>query len=341
MPAYPQKLSDIGLRASRIYSKEGSGGQPVTVSPMKKLAALLLTIMPLACAADDSAAHKQELLWQKLAHGVEALDSGLDGVMGVAILDLKTGREWMYHANEVFPTASTIKLAVLAELYHQQELSLEGKTGGAKLTDLYTVRREDMVPSSAILGNLTPGVTVLTNRDLAAAVVAVSDNSASNILTNRLGMARINAMLDGLNLKQTRIRRLMMDLEAAKQGRENVATPHELVLLLQAIYQNKLFRPELTQDLLNLLSTPKSSSIPRFLPEDLKIANKPGELFGVRCDAGIVFVPNHPFAIAIMTTYDRDGRAAEQTISQVALLAWRLFDTLSVSSEYGRAMTAR
>jgi hypothetical protein len=58
----------------------------------------------------------------------------------------------------------------------------------------------------------------------------------------------------------------------------------------------------------------------------------------VRCDAGIVFVPKHPFAIAIMTTYDRDGRAAEQTISRVALLAWRLFDTLSVSSEYGRAI---
>lgn len=304
---------------------------------MKKLAALLIAITSLAFAADDSALRKQELLWQKLEDGIKALDSGLDGVLGVAILDLKTGRQWMYHANEVFPTASTIKLAVLAELYHQQELSLQGKPG-AKLTDRYTVRKEDLAPDSSILGNLTPGVTVLTNRDLAAAIVAVSDNSASNILTNRLGMAHINELLDGLNLKQTRMRRLMMDLEAAKQGRENVATPHELVLLLQAIYDNKLFRPELTKDLLDLLSTPKSSFIPRLLPESLKIANKPGELDGVRCDAGIVFVPKRPFAIAIMTTYDRDGRAAEQAISRVALLAWKLFDTLSVSSEYGRAM---
>ena len=305
---------------------------------MKKLAALLLTMASFAYAADNTAGRKGELLWQKLGHGVEALDSGLDGILGVAVLDLTTGREWMYHANEVFPTASTIKLAVLAELYHQQELSLQGKTGGAKLSDLYTVRKEDLAPDSAILDNLTPGVTVLTDRDLAAAVVAVSDNSASNILTNRLGMAHVNELLDSLNLKQTRLRRLMMDLEAAKQGRENVATPHELVLLLQAIYQNKLFRPELTQDLLSLLSTPKSSFIPRLLPENLRIANKPGELDGVRCDAGIVFVPKHPFAIAIMTTYDRDGRAAEQTISEVALLAWKLFDTLSVSSEYGRAI---
>jgi beta-lactamase class A len=305
---------------------------------MKKLAALLLTITSIAYAADNTAGRKGDLLWQKLGHGVEALDSGLDGILGVAILDLTTGREWMHHANEVFPTASTIKLAVLAELYRQQEFSLQGKTGGAKLGDLYTVRKEDLAPDSAILDNLTPGVTVLTDRDLAAAVVAVSDNSASNILTNRLGMAHVNELLDSLNLKQTRLRRLMMDLEAAKQGRENVATPHELVLLLQAIYQNKLFRPELTQDLLSLLSTPKSSFIPRLLPENLRIANKPGELDGVRCDAGIVFVPKHPFAIAIMTTYDRDGRAAEQTISEVALLAWKLFDTLSVSSEYGRAI---
>jgi beta-lactamase class A len=307
---------------------------------MNRFACFLL----LACSClggDDSATRKQDLLWQKLARNIETLDNQLDGVMGVAIMDLTDHRQWNYHADEVFPTASTIKLAILADLYHQQELSLEGKPARARLTDRYIVRREDLVVDSAVLDNLTPGVTILTNRDLAGAVVAVSDNSASNILASRLGMDDVNSLLNSLGLKQTRLRRQMMDLEAAKQGRENVATPAELVSLLRAIYDSRIFRPELTKDFFALLTTTKDSWIPRLIPEGVKIANKPGSLAGVRCDAGIVFVPNRPFGIAVMTTYDRDEHAAEETISRVAQLTWRMFDVMSVSSEYGRQITER
>ena len=304
----------------------------------------LLLLLGIACAlqaAGDSASRKRDMLWQKLATRIEKLDQQLDGVLGVAILDLTDHREWTYHADEEFPTASTIKLAVLAELFHQEQLARDGKSGNATLKDRYVVHTRDLVPDSAVLDHLTPEVTVLTNRDLAAAVVAVSDNSASNILTTRLGMARINQTLDSLGLKQTRLRRQMMDLEAARQGRENIATPRELVLLLAAIYNNQLFRPDLTKDFFNLLSTPKDSSLPRLLPESVKVANKPGELAGVRCDAGIIFVPGRPFAIAVMTTYDREEHSAANIISQVSLLAWRMFDVFSVSSPYGRQITER
>jgi beta-lactamase class A len=169
-------------------------------------------------------------------------------------------------------------------------------------------------------------------------VVAVSDNSASNILASRVGMARVDETLESLGLKQTRLRRQMMDLEAARQGRENIATPRELVSLLAAIYRNQLFSADLTKDFFDLLSTPKDSSLPRLLPESVKVANKPGALQGVRCDAGIVFLPNRPFAIAVMTTYDRDEQQASNIIGQVGLLAYRMFDVLSVSSSYGRNM---
>jgi beta-lactamase class A len=291
--------------------------------------------------AADTASRKQDILWSKLAESVEGLDHKFDGVLGVAIVDLTSGREWMYHADEVFPTASTIKLAVLAELYRQNELAVQGKPGNAKLTDLYTVRKEDIVADSAILENLTPGITVLTNRDLAGMMVAVSDNSATNILIDRVTFKRVNELLDSIQAPDTRLRRKMMDLNAAQQGNENVATPRQIVTLLRAAYQSKLFGPDLTKDFFQLLETTKSSFIPKLLPEGVKIANKPGELAGVRCDAGIVFVPNRPFAIAVMTTYDHDERAAADTISQIALLAYQMFDTLSLSSEYGRQITER
>ncbi|PYX51399.1 MAG: hypothetical protein DMG79_03205 [Acidobacteria bacterium] len=82
----------------------------------------------------------------------------------------------------------------------------------------------------------------------------------------------------------------MMDLQAAKEGRENISTPHEMMTLLDAIYHGKVLNQESTQDFFQMLSTNKDSWIPRDLPADLKIANKPGALEAVRNDSGIVFV---------------------------------------------------
>ena len=85
-----------------------------------------------------------------------------------------------------------------------------------------------------------------------------------------------------------------------------------------------------------MLSTQKSSYIPRLLPADITIANKPGSLDAVRNDAGIVFVPGRPFAIAVMTTFSRDDLAAEQSIARIAQVAWSYFDRVGKSSSLGR-----
>ena len=87
-----------------------------------------------------------------------------------------------------------------------------------------------------------------------------------------------------------------------------------------------------------MLSTQKSSYIPRLLPADLMIANKPGNLDGVRNDAGIVFVPGRPFAIAVMTTFARDELDAEQSIARIAHAAWSYFDRVGKSSPLGRVV---
>ena len=294
-----------------------------------------------AFAGDTTASRKEDVLWDKLANSIQTTDRAFGGVLGVMIVDLKTGREWAYHADEVYPTASTIKLALLAELYREEQQARDGKPGNARLGDRYTVRAEDVVVDSAVMENLTPGVSTVTNRDLAGMVVAVSDNSATNVLIDRVTFARVNHLLDSLGAHETRLQRKMMDLNAAREGRENIATPRQLAVLLEAIYGNKLFGPELTKDFFRLMTTSKDSWIPRLLPESVKIANKPGSLAGVRNDAGIVFVPERPFVLVVMTAYDNDERQAEETISRIALDAYQMFDVLSVSSEYGRQITER
>jgi beta-lactamase class A len=298
------------------------------------------TVAP-GCCPQTPTKEKQQALWNKLQSKIADVDRDLDGVMGVAVRDLSSGETFLLHGDDVFPQASSIKIAVLAELYAQEQRGRRGETGAARLADLYTMRSEDLVPDSSIMGGLTPGVSRITNRDLATMMVAVSDNSATNVLIDRLGMQNIERMLTSLGLKNTHLQRKMMDIAAARQGRENISTPHEMMTLLDAIYRNKLFDKELTADFFKVLSTPKDSSIPKLLPSDVTIANKPGELEAVRNDSGIIFVPNRPFILCVMTTYLREERSGQRAISEIALAAYQYFDRLGRSSEYGRAVPAK
>jgi beta-lactamase class A len=293
----------------------------------------LLLTGAFAQTVPDTASAMREVLWQKLEATVAEVDRNLDGVLGVAILDLSDGGKLQSHADDVFPQASCIKIAVLAELYHQAQ------AGKLKLADLYTVQAADLVPDSYIMGGLTPGVTRVTLRDLATMMVAVSDNSATNVLIDRLGMESVNGLMDSLGLTHTRLRRKMLDLKAATAGRENVSTPAEMATLLADLYRGKVLNRELTDDFFKVLSTPKQSFIPRDLPEGLKIANKPGELEGVRNDSGVVFVEKRPYVICVMTTYLHRERDGGEAIARISAAAYRMFDRLARASEYGRVVS--
>jgi beta-lactamase class A len=296
----------------------------------------LITLSFLLAAAHAQrppASSKREVLGAKLEQSILDIDRGLDGVMGVAIIDLTDGRNYLLHANDVFPQASSIKICVLAELYRQVQ------QGKLKLTDMYTVNAADLVQDSDIMGGLTPGVTRITLRDLATMMVAVSDNSATNVLIDRVGMDNVNTFLDSLGLHDTRLRRKMMDITAAGEGRENISTPNEMSKLLQALYQGKILNKQLTDDFFKVLATHKDSWIPRYLPEDLKIADKPGALEGVRNDSGVIFVDKRPYVLCIMTTYLRRERDGEEAISNISLAAWRMFDRIARASEYGRVIS--
>jgi beta-lactamase class A len=279
-----------------------------------------------------------DLLWKKLETRVEEIANRLDGVMGVAILDLTDGRTFLHNSDRVFPTASSIKIAILLELYRQDQESRAGSKGKARLDDIYTFDPKDLVEDSQIMAGLTAGVTRVTNRDLAQFTVAVSDNAATNVLIDRVGMQNVNATLRSLGLTKTMLRRKMIDIAAARRGDENVSTPQEMARLLEMIYKEKALNKEATAEFIKQLSTLKQSYIPRLLPDNVQVANKPGDLEAVRNDSGIVYAQNRPFAISVMTAYDRDEKAAERAIGEVALEAYRYFEMRGKTSEYGRAL---
>lgn len=284
--------------------------------------------------ARSSERAKLDLLWAKMSSAVARADQELSGAMGVAIRDLTGDREFLLNADELFPTASSIKVLILAELFHQHE------TGATKLSAGYTPRAEDLVAESVVLEMLTPGVSKVTNRDLAHFMIAESDNGATNVLIARLGMDNINSYATALGLKQTRLRRKMIDLDAARAGRENTSTPREMAALFEAIYRGRAGSPQSTAEMVRILSLHKTAFLRRGLSAGVRIADKPGELEAVRTDTAIVFAPNRPFVISVMTAYLKDEAAAERAIAQIAAAAFDYFRAAGASSVYGRQLGA-
>ncbi len=261
----------------------------------------------------------------------------MDGVLGYAIKDLTTGESFYRNAALVFPTASSIKLAVLLELMRQAQ---EGKVS---LDEKHTVRRSETPAGDTepILHFLGDGTVTMTLRDLATFMVVLSDNSATNILIDRLGMDNINAGTARLGLTETHLRRRMIDIEAARHGNENVSTPRELATLLEKVRAGQALDPAHTRQYFDLLRLPKESLFHRALPASVSIADKPGTLDAVRCDAGIIELEGRPFAMSVMTTYLASNEEGERAVEEIARLAYAYFGRFSHSSAYGRVISEK
>jgi hypothetical protein len=111
-----------------------------------------------------------------------------------------------------------------------------------------------------------------------------------------------------------------------------------MMALLARIYQGKLLNPEMTKQFFQMLATLKDGPIRKAVPDVIISADKPGELDAVRNDSGVVFATNRPFVICVMTGYDANERAAEDSIGRIAAAAYSMFDRIGRSSPEGRAM---
>ena len=261
-------------------------------------------------------------LRSKFERRLQEISSRVDGAVGYSVLDLTSGDRIAHLGRETFPTASTIKLAIVYELFKQVA------EGRIRLDETLVVDRAKAVGGTGVLFQL--GTPTLSIRDYATLTVIVSDNTATNVLIDRLGMQNIGARMQSLGLGATKLRRHMMDTAAARRGDENVSTPDEIVRLLQAIEKDE-------PDAVALLKKPKESRLRRGLPSGVEAADKPGELDGVRVDAGIVFVKNRPYALSVMAAFLKDEKEGERAIEEMSRSAYEYFSRLG-SGMLGRRL---
>lgn len=261
----------------------------------------------------------------------ELRSRGYVGEVGLLVTDL-AGRElYALNPGRGFPAASTIKVPLLA-------LALqEAQAGRLDLRERVTVGAEDRVPGSGVLHELGPGLNP-TWEDVLTLMIVVSDNTATNLVIDRLGVEAVNAWLDGLGLSGTRlVGKLQLPPErrneAQRRGERNRTTARDQVSLLGRLARGDLLDPCHTELALSVLSRQQFRDLlARHVPrgEDgeplYRVASKSGELPGVRHDVGVLFTPR-PLVVALLSEGGQDPREHPDN-RDVAVLAGTLWPLL-------------
>ncbi|HEX6387711.1 MAG TPA: serine hydrolase, partial [Anaerolineae bacterium] len=183
-------------------------------------------------------------------HSIDAianLCSSFDGRIGLAALNLQTNKEVLYNAHEVFPTASVIKLPVLITLLQQCD------AGETSLEAPIMLRRADKIGGSGLLQHLTPGL-IMPVRDWAFLMMNVSDNVATNVLIDHVGLERVQAWLSENGYEDVQIHRKIDFGELAKdQTQLGTATPHGLTCLMAAVFRREILSPSACDEMLRMM----------------------------------------------------------------------------------------
>ena len=271
-------------------------------------------------------------LWYRLEREITRQIDEFPGVAGVCVKDLKRGSGFSIRGDEEFPTASTIKIHVLTQLL------LRAERGEIDLDEPLCLTPDLDVPGSGILTYLE-GEVELSWLNVAILMIIVSDNTATNLCIDLAGMEATNALIRDMGLARTTLRRKMQDQDAVARNLENTATPVELVEMLDLLYQGKP-SPSVAERCLSILKKPKGGPLfNRALPATVPLANKPGGMERVRCDAGIVYLPRRPYALSVMTKFALcEAPEQERFVIDAARTIHETMAVLDSTSDYGQGI---
>jgi beta-lactamase class A len=177
-----------------------------------------------------------------------------------------------------------------------------------------------------------PEFTIL---DVAILMMLASDNTATNTCIDIAGMEGINDLIRDMGLSETKLRRKMMDPDAINRGDENVSTPNELILMMDQLHNGKP-TPKVSAQVLRIMSKPKSAYLNKAIGSKVVVANKPGGMDKVRGDTGIVYLPNNPYAVSIMSKFSMvDSIAQEGFLIGLARTIHKFMAIVEETNEFG------
>jgi beta-lactamase class A len=296
---------------------------------MSKLAACVVGILVL-CPACFCA---EPTLESRLA----PLAKAHRGKVAIAVKNLNTGESYYLNADEPMPTASLIKVAVLIDTYLQAD---EGKF---KLADKVTLHESDKVPGSGFLtGHFSEGAS-FSIRDAVRLMVCVSDNTATNLVLDQVGIANVNKRMEAWGCPNTKINAKVfrgsttsVDPARTKKYGLGSTTAREMASIFEEIQAGTRLRPGIKQCVLtHLRSNEDKDKFPRLLPPGTVVAHKDGSVSNARTDAGLLYTPNGLIAVCVLTDENRDQRWVSENAGNMlcAKVAKEVYDHFNPAKE--------
>ena len=232
------------------------------------------------------------------------------GKVALAVKNLETGESYYLNADEVMPTASLIKVAVLIEAYQQVE---EGKL---KLTERVVLRAADKVPGSGVLTDHFSDGADISLRDAIRLMIAFSDNTATNLILDRTGIVPVNKRMEAWGFPNTRINAKVYRGSTTSVAPDRTrryglgsTTAREMCDLMEELQLGERCRPAFKLMMLNhLRNNQDKDKFKRFLPSGVVVAHKDGSTNDTRTDAGLIYTPGGIVAVCVLTTDNKDQR---------------------------------
>jgi beta-lactamase class A len=275
--------------------------------------------------------HAQEahraILKDKLRSDLEAIADDFDGVFGAQVVDLTDSSTVGVNERLVFPQGSAIKIPILIELFRQAE-----RRPGL-LKERRPVTAQLQVGGSGVSQYFADGSSLMSLEDLAVLMITLSDNTATNMLIDVVGMDAVNRTLSEMGFARTRLQRRMIQPEASLRGEENLSTPAEAAVLMARLARCELpVSGASCQRIRQILEIPKGGAVRDPVPGSVPIAFKPGTLEGVATVWAYVELPDRPYVLVVMTNYGGDGDGAIRRASEVV---YGYFAKLARATPYG------
>jgi beta-lactamase class A len=293
---------------------------------IQTLAVAALVVAGLAVVRAQPPARVQ--LAAKLQTELERLSASAPGVVGVGVVDLSSGERWSVNEALVFAQGSAIKIPLLIELFRRAD------AGEVTLTERKTLTAADRTGGSSLLQHFSDGGSAFSLHDLAVPMIVQSDNTATNMLIDVVGMERVNRTMASLGFPQTKLQRKMIQPAASARGEENVSTAREAVDLMVRLARCDLpLTPASCTEVRRLLELPKGGEFRQSIPAAVRVAWKPGGLEGVSTAWGVVALPGAPYAVAVMVNY---GNAqVGETVRAVSAAVFQHFALVAGATPFG------
>lgn len=236
---------------------------------------------------------------------IEEVFSTIDGNYSVSFKDINEVDSVSINSKKA-PAASTIKIYVMVEAYNQVN------NGRVNLNDTISLNDSMKVHGSGKL-QYEPSGTKLSIEELIKLMMVESDNTAANIMIDKLGMDNINSTIKALGGKDTELNRKMMDLESLNKGIDNYTSTDDLTLILSKLYNGQAVNSKYDNKMLDIMKGHQlKSKIPNKLPEGTVVAHKSGEMGGIENDAAIVYTDKGAYILCILTD---NGKSEEQVMA--------------------------